>query len=51
MRQRVGPWEHFRRGNAATILIVAEHARGIPSGAKAVDTANDGRMPEKSSLQ
>jgi putative SOS response-associated peptidase YedK len=22
MRQRVGPWEHFRRGNA-TILIVA----------------------------
>src|ERR1700716_4733163 len=29
MRQRVGPWEHFRRGNAATILIVALHISGI----------------------
>ena len=26
MRQRVGPWEHFRRGNAATTLIVALQA-------------------------
>ena len=25
MRQRVSPREHFRRGNAATILIVALH--------------------------
>ena len=25
MRQRIRPREHFRRGNAATILIVALH--------------------------
>src|SRR5271166_3318585 len=27
MRQRVGDREHFRRGNAKTILIVAAHSR------------------------
>jgi integrase len=27
MRQRVGTWEHLRRGNAATILIVALQMR------------------------
>jgi hypothetical protein len=33
MRQRVGTWEHFRRGNAAPILIVAlqtSRSRRIP---------------------